>query len=82
MTIPSAEEAKSRVEDISFLCEDDFGEVQSRIERAIKNKQRKTSIRYERNDKRFWPMKAYLDSLGYQTVARASAYGNNLTWSW
>lgn len=82
MAVPSAEEAKSRVEDRSLLCESDYDEIQSRTERAIKNRQRKTSIRYERGDKRFWPMKAFLDSLGYQTIARASAYGNNLIWSW
>lgn len=82
VNIPRAEEAKQRVESLDYLSESDFKEISSRTERAIKNNQRKTSIRYERNDKRFWPMKSYLDSLGYQTIARASAYGNNLIWSW
>lgn len=82
VNIPRAEEAKQRVESLGYLSESDFKEISSRTERAIKNNQRKTSIRYERNDKRFWPMKSYLDSLGYQTIARASAYGNNLIWSW
>lgn len=82
VNIPRAEEAKQRVENLNYLSESDFKEVSSRTERAIKSNQRKTSIRYERNDKRFWPMKSYLDSLGYQTIARASAYGNNLIWSW
>ncbi len=82
VNIPRAEEAKQQVESLDYLSDSDFKEVSSRIERAIKNNQRKTSIRYERNDERFWPMKSYLDSLGYQTIARASAYGNNLIWSW
>lgn len=82
VNVPRAEEAKQRVENLDYLSESDFQEVSSRTERAIKNGQRKTSIRYERNDKRFWPMKSYLDSLGYQTIGRTSAYGNSLIWSW
>lgn len=80
--VTRAEEAKNKVEDLAFLSSQDFEEVQRRIDRAILSGQRKTSIRYERNDKRFWPMKSYLESLGYQTIARATAYGNNLIWSW
>lgn len=78
----SAEVAKERVESVSFLSDSDFQFVNSRIEQAIEGGRRRTSIRYDRNDKRFWPMKSYLDSLGYQTTARETPYGNSLIWSW
>jgi hypothetical protein len=78
----TAEEAKSKVENIEALSESDFRLVQERTERAINAGQRRTSVSYGRNDKRYWPMKRYLESLGYETFGKNNAYGCNLNWSW
>lgn len=80
--IPQAESVKRAVENPDYLTDADVLEVFDRIARAVSNGQRKTSIRYDRNDKRLWPMKSRLDSLGYKTIVRETPYGSNLTWSW
>lgn len=82
VNIPTAEEAKNRVEDIDVLSESDFEKIRNRTEAAIKKGQRRTSIGLNQNDKRYWPMKRYLESLGYETFGRNNPYGSYLQWSW
>lgn len=82
VAIPTAEEAKNRVEDIDVLSESDFEKIRNRTEAAIKKGQRKTSIGLNQNDKRYWPMKRYLETLGYTTFGKNNSYGSWLQWSW
>lgn len=78
----TAEDAAQKVEDLDILNESDYRLLSSRTDQAVESGRRVTSISLPRNDKRYWPMRKYLESFGY-AVMGVERYSNiYLQWSW
>lgn len=77
-----ADEAAQKVESLNNLDESDILLLQSRTDWAVETGRRKTSVSLPHNDKRYWPMRKYLESFGYDVLGAERYNGYYLQWSW